>query len=75
MYAVAFETDVVSEFLRIPNFEQFKNKHVKVIIETEEAATNAKQSIQTLLSSTIEKPFQQIKDPLAWQAQLRDEWS
>jgi hypothetical protein len=35
MVAVAFEADIVSEFLRIPNFEQFKNKHVRVVIEAE----------------------------------------
>lgn len=38
MYAVTFETDIVSEFLRIPNFEQLKNKHVRVLIEAEETA-------------------------------------
>ncbi|MCI4412242.1 MAG: hypothetical protein JHC38_11275 [Thiotrichales bacterium] len=38
MVAVAFEADIVSEFLRIPNFEQFKNKHVRVVIEAEDAA-------------------------------------
>ena len=32
MYAVEFETDVVSEYVRIPNFEQLKNQHVKVIV-------------------------------------------
>jgi hypothetical protein len=35
MYAVEFETDVVSEYVRIPNFEQFKNQHVKVIVLSE----------------------------------------
>lgn len=41
MIAVAFEADIVSEFLRIPNFEQFKNKHVRVVIEEELAPTVA----------------------------------
>lgn len=36
MYAIEFETDVVNEYLKIPNFEQFKNKHVRVVIETDE---------------------------------------
>jgi hypothetical protein len=35
MTAVEFEADIVSEFLRIPNFEQLKNKHVRVVIEEE----------------------------------------
>ena len=36
MQAITFEADIVSEFLRIPNFEQLKNKHVKVVIEASE---------------------------------------
>ena len=35
MHAITFETDIVDEFLRIPNFELFKNKHVRVVIEEE----------------------------------------
>lgn len=37
MLAIAFEADIVSEYLRIPNFEQFKNKHVRIVIEAEES--------------------------------------
>ena len=33
MQTLEFETDIVDEFLRIPNFEQFKNKHVRVVIQ------------------------------------------
>ncbi len=40
MATLTFETDIVSEFLRIPNFEQFKNKHVRVVIEAEEMPTS-----------------------------------
>ena len=36
MLAITFEADIVSEYLRIPNFEQFKNMHVRVVIEEEE---------------------------------------
>jgi hypothetical protein len=36
MNAMTFEADIVGEFLRIPNFERFQNKHVKVVIEEEE---------------------------------------
>jgi Txe/YoeB family toxin of Txe-Axe toxin-antitoxin module len=75
MYAIAFEADIVDEFLRIPNFEQFKNKHVKVVIEAEDKPLNTKQSIKQLLASVQNKPFQQIQDPLAWQQAQRDEWS
>ena len=40
MYAITFEADIVSEFLRIPNFELLKNKHVRVVIEAEEVPTS-----------------------------------
>ncbi len=38
MLAITFEADIVSEYLRIPNFEQLKNKHVRVVIEEERAS-------------------------------------
>ena len=38
MLAITFEADIVSEYLRIPNFEQLKNKHVRVVIEAETAS-------------------------------------
>lgn len=39
MHAITFETSIVGEFLRIPNFELFQNKHVRVVIEAD-AVTN-----------------------------------
>jgi hypothetical protein len=44
MIAVTFEADIVSEFLRVPNFEQFKNKHVRVVIEEESTPTVAEKA-------------------------------
>ena len=35
MYELEFETDIISEFLKIPHFEQFKNKHVRIVIQTD----------------------------------------
>jgi hypothetical protein len=76
MYAITFEADIVSEFLRIPNFEQLKNKHVRVVIEAEEVVqNNPKQAIKALLTNARVKPFQQIRDPMAWQTAQRDEWA
>lgn len=46
MYAIEFETDIDSEFIRIPEFERLKNKHVRVIVlsaESEEATESANQ--------------------------------
>jgi hypothetical protein len=34
MYAIEFETDIHSEYVRIPQFEKLKNRHVKVIVMT-----------------------------------------
>jgi virulence-associated protein VagC len=39
MYAIEFETDIDAEYIRVPEFEKFKNKHVRVIVLSEE--TNA----------------------------------
>jgi hypothetical protein len=37
MYAIEFEVDIKGEFIRIPEFEKLKNRHVKVIVLTEES--------------------------------------
>jgi hypothetical protein len=34
MYELEFETDIITEFLKIPHFEQFKNKYVRIVIQT-----------------------------------------
>jgi virulence-associated protein VagC len=36
MYAIEFETDINSEYIRLPEFEKLKNKHVRVIVLSEE---------------------------------------
>ena len=37
MYAIEFEVDIKGEFIRLPEFEKLKNRHVKVIVLTEES--------------------------------------
>ncbi len=49
MNAMTFEADIVGEFLRIPNFERFQNKHVKVLIEEEKT-----QPVRRLSSLSID---------------------
>jgi len=78
MYAVEFETDILSEYVRIPNFEQFKNQHVKVIVLSEH--TNVSQSVvgaeETDLidfSAFKVKAFSH-SDAVAYQRAMRDEW-
>ena len=62
MQAITFEADIVSEFLRIPNFEQLKNKHVKVVIEASETQI-----------SDIDSCFDRFHYDLASQPFSRDE--
>ncbi|WP_044408309.1 hypothetical protein [Thiomicrospira microaerophila] len=78
MYAVEFETDVVSEYVRIPNFEQFKNQHVKVIVLSEQA--NVSQSVAGVEGADVldfsafkVKAFKNC-DAVAYQRAMRDEW-
>ncbi|SFR49354.1 hypothetical protein [Thiomicrospira sp. ALE5] len=75
MYAVEFETDVVSEYVRIPNFEQFKNQHVKVIVLSDKA--NVSQGIESAdvidFSAFKVKAFNHC-DAVAYQRAMRDEW-
>lgn len=66
MYAVTFEADIVSEFLRIPNFEQLKNKHVRVVIEAEEVP-----AIRSVLPAAFTQPLQ-VTEYSAMGS--RDEW-
>ncbi|WP_034764693.1 hypothetical protein [Chrysiogenes arsenatis] len=32
MFAIEFEAELKSEFIRVPHFEKLKNRHVKVIV-------------------------------------------
>ena len=41
MYAVEFETDITSPFIKLDNYEQFLNQHVKVIVLSNQAVTSA----------------------------------
>ena len=66
MYAITFEADIVSEFLRIPNFEQLKNKHVRVVIEEEVPA------IRSVLPAAFTQPLQ-VTEYSAMGS--RDEWN
>lgn len=39
MQSMTFETNILNEFIRTPNYEQFKKKHVRIVIE--EVATES----------------------------------
>ncbi|AEG31685.1 hypothetical protein [Thiomicrospira cyclica] len=77
MYAIEFETDVTSPFIRLHDYEKLKNQHVKVIVLSES------------LSDEVPAPsvhqskynFDDLVGRLTWQGdalkvqqRLRDEW-
>jgi len=41
MYAVEFETDITSPFIKLENYEQFLNQHVKVIVMSNKEVASA----------------------------------
>ena len=48
MVAITFEADIVSEYLRIPHFDQLKNKHVRIVIEADEPTITATRHLSLL---------------------------
>jgi hypothetical protein len=66
MQAITFEADIEGEFLRIPNFELFKNKHVRVVIEAEEVS-----AARSVLPKAFTQPLQ-VAEYVAMGS--RDEW-
>ncbi len=56
MQAIAFEADILDEFLRIPNFELLKNQHVRVVIETIQESNDASVTSVTQLPQAFLNP-------------------
>ncbi|UQB42421.1 hypothetical protein JX580_00455 [Thiomicrospira microaerophila] len=78
MYAIEFEADLNSEYLRIPEFDKLKNQHVKVIVLAENIETSLTQKTADL-SSVYD--FSDLVGKLEWQGaalaqqeNLRNEW-
>jgi hypothetical protein len=78
MYAIEFEADLKSEYVRIPQFEKLKNKHVKVIVL---ADTIEKAHGNINLNYSAAYDFSDLVGKLEWQGDalteqkaLRDEW-
>ncbi len=72
MYAMEFETDVRGQYIKIPDYQKFKFKHVKVVLMAKE---------------TVEEPeakrynFDDLAGKLNWngnavsiQRKMRNEW-
>ena len=74
MYALEFETDITSEYIRIPNYKQLKNQHVRVILLSEtltEASLEVKGNHDF---SDLAGRLQWEGDVIAEQQRLRNEW-
>lgn len=78
MYAIEFEADLNSEYLRIPEFDKLKNQHVKVIVLAENMETSLTQKTAGLSSvydfSDLVGRLEWQGDALAQQDALRNEW-
>jgi len=57
MYAIEFETDIKSEYIKVPEYDKLKNKHAKILFLlndnigdiAEDAAINPKQLFREFL--------------------------
>jgi hypothetical protein len=78
MYAVEFETNVTSRFIELKDFEQFMNRHVKVIVLADEVET-VSQSDSPHPANGYDFTRYKVKafrntDGVAYQRALRNEW-
>ena len=74
MYELEFETDIISEFLKIPHFEQFKNKHVRIVIQTdfEQAEPKKQKTLAGALSQYAKPELIASEKEIAWTAVAKD---
>jgi hypothetical protein len=71
MYAIEFETEVENRCIKIPQYEKFKFKHVKVVLmaETANKTDNKKYNFNDLLGK-----LEWHGDAVSAQRELRNEW-
>ena len=80
MRAIEFKTNVVNGMVKIPQEYNLPENHaVRIIVLTEDGVkpslTDRQKEIELLLERINNKGiFDGIKDPVAWQQQLRSEW-
>jgi hypothetical protein len=74
MYALEFEADLTSEYIRIPNYDQLKNQHVRVIVLSEQPSTTSTQAKKKYDFSDLIGRLSWGGDALEEQQRLRDEW-
>ena len=69
MQAIEFETDVTSEYIRLPHYETLKNKHIRVIVLADDVAHAKKYNFSDLAGQ-----LEWQGDALIEQQRLRNEW-
>ena len=73
MYAIEIETDVRENYIRIPEYQKFKGKHIKVIFMSVDnkikEPNNSK--MNKLFNKMAEKGGINIDNPVAWQNDIR----
>jgi len=62
MYAVEFETDIKGKYIEIPEYDSFKNQHVRVIILKDTSPSlNVENSKLTIEKNELLEEFKQLK--------------
>jgi len=79
MKTIEFETQAENGIIKIPpQFSDFDNSKIRIIILTKEEDVEYKSKKQKLKSlfKQLEKKdiFRKINDPVKWQKDLRNEW-
>ena len=77
MYALEMETDIKSEYIKVPEYEKFKGKHLKVIFMSYDDEsdidrnTSQNSKIKRILNKISESGGIGIEEPTAWQEEIR----
>lgn len=71
MFAYEIELDLVQPFIAVPQFEQFKNKHVRVLFIAEDAQDQTHVTMAKSLPLVYDSPAQVSDFSLAGN---RDSW-
>ncbi|MEA2011553.1 MAG: hypothetical protein U9O87_00485 [Verrucomicrobiota bacterium] len=77
MQAIEFETDVLSNVIKIPqNYQkQLKNKHIKILaVYSHDISNNEKMKKWNKLKKTLGTFDIRDFDPVEWQRKERAEW-
>ncbi len=73
MYAVEIEEDIKQEFIKVPEFDKFNNKHVKIIFMTDSTESIPLKKNKYKLDDLFGK-LNWEGDAVKEQRRLRDEW-